>query len=104
MWIKNNNQDFSLDGFAAKLIEEKGLTNLDEEVISQLNEDLKERLEDRINAMIIEKMPPEKLEEFENLMDKATEEELQKFCQANIVDLDQAVAAELLAYRQIYLS
>ena len=92
-----------LEDFVGKLVEEKGLGHLDPEVLTQLKKDLLGRLEDRVNAIVLAKMPPEKLEEFEKLVDAGNEEKIQVFCSENIPNLDQSIAAELLAFRQTYL-
>lgn len=92
-----------LNEFIDRLIEEKGLDNLEEETLKQIKLDLHERLEDRINAAILEHMPPEKLEEFDSLLDAADESATQAFCKKNISNLDEVVAAALVAFRQTYL-
>lgn len=93
-----------LEDFVDRLVAEKGMTNLDPEVLAQVKKDLLDRVEDRVNAVIIEKLPPESLEEFEKILDGADEKEIQPFCQQRIPNLDQVIAAELLAFRQTYLN
>ncbi|MFA4826684.1 MAG: DUF5663 domain-containing protein [Candidatus Shapirobacteria bacterium] len=94
----------SLEEFAEKLLVEKGVGEMDAEIRQQMKKDLVDRLEDRINATILEKMPPEKLEEFEKLVDAPSQEEMTKFCAENIPDLDQMIAAELVSFRTTYLA
>ena len=89
--------------FAEKLLEEKNLEGVDNEVQEQLKKDLYERLEDRINAVIIEKLPLEKLDRFNTLVENANEEEIQAFTEENIPELEQFIANELLNFRQTYL-
>lgn len=93
-----------LDEFVSRLVTEKGLESLDGEVLTQLKADLKDRLEERVNAVVLEKLPPGCLEEFEHILDNGDEKEIQLFCQKNIFDLDQAIAVELLNFRQTYLN
>ena len=93
-----------LEDFVDRLVAEKGMTGLDPEVLAQVKHDLLDRVEDRINALIVEKLPPESLEDFERLLDGGDEKEIQAFCQTQIPDLDQKIAAELLAFRQTYLN
>jgi len=92
-----------LDQFVDRLVEEKGFENLTPEVRAQINDDLRNRLEDRINAIILEKLPPEKLEEFEKLVNTGNVEDIQAFSRENIPDLDQHIANELLAFRTTYI-
>ena len=93
-----------LEDFVDRLVAEKGMTNLDAEVLAQVKQDLLDRVEDRINALIVEKLPPESLEDFERLLNGGGEKEIQSFCSKHIPNLDQVIAAELLAFRQTYLS
>jgi len=93
-----------LDEFVNKLIEEKGLDNLDVETLKQIKSDLMSRLEDRINAAILAALPPEKLENFEKILDQGGTEEIQSFCSKNILNLDQLIASELMSFRQTYLT
>ena len=93
-----------LDDFVDKLIEEKGLENLDDEVLKQIKNDLTSRIEDRINAAILAALPSEKLEDFEKILELGNTEEIQLFCSKNILDPDQLVASELISFRQTYLT
>lgn len=97
-------QSVSLEKFVDKLVAEKGLQDLEAEVLSEIKSDLLGRLEDRINAVILEKIPPEKLEYFEKMLDNSDEKEIQEFCSRNILGLDQIIAAELLSFQNAYLN
>ena len=44
------------------------------------------------------------VEEFERLLDTGDDKDIQAFTQKQIPDLDQKIAAELLAFRQTYLN
>lgn len=94
----------NLDEFINEIIKEKNVTDLSPEVVEQLRSDLRDRLEDRINAAILDKVPEEKLEEFENLLDGQDQGKLQEFISAIIPDLDVVVSLELLSFRKLYLS
>ena len=93
----------SLDQFVDHLIVDKGLVDLDPEIREQVKSDLSERLDDRINALIVEKLPSEKLDGFNKILDSGSEREIQEFCRQNIFDLDQLIAVELMNFRQSYL-
>jgi len=98
------NQLKNLDPFVDKLVEEKGLDGLEKEVLDQIKVDLKDRIEDIINAKIVEKLPPEKLEEFEKLLDQNTSPQAtQKYVKDNIPDLEEVLARVFLNFRQTYL-
>lgn len=94
-----------LSVFVDRLLEERGVDGLDTEIVDQLKNDLLERVEDRINATILENMPSHALEDFEKLLDSdASDEEVQKFCAEKIPNLDEIIAATLLEFRDAYFS
>jgi hypothetical protein len=94
----------SLRVFVDNLVVEKELTNLDPEVLAQVKSDLLDRIEDRINAAIVEHVPAEKLEYFEQLVSRSDQKEIQSFCHRNIPGMDEIVAQELVAFRSTYLN
>lgn len=95
-----------LEDFVLKMLEEKGLKNLEPEVLSQAKQDLMSRLEDRINAAIVEKLPPEQLTTFDEMLKKEgiSGEEIQTFCRQHIPDLDLVIAQTLADFRRLYVS
>jgi hypothetical protein len=90
--------------FIDRLLEEKKIENVSPDVFSKIKEDLTGRVEDRINAAILENMPKEKLEEFNDLLDSANLEKIKPYCQKNIPNLDEIIANELMDFRNIYLN
>lgn len=99
-----NKTEETLLQFVNKLVEEKKIAeDVGPDVLEEIKNDLFERIEDRINAMILEKIPPHKLEEFEEKLGSDSDSDLQSFCEENIPNLDQEIASELLAFRQTYL-
>jgi hypothetical protein len=92
-----------LKQFADKLVAEKDFQGVDAEVMEQIKQDVYDRLEKRVDAFIMSALPPEKLEEFDKLLEVATEKQIQDFCVANIPNLDEEVAKQLLEFRQMYL-
>jgi hypothetical protein len=101
---KQQNIGDPLAQFVSRLVEEKGLTNLDGEILEQVEKDLYERVERIINAAVLEHMPPEKLEFFEKLLERSDQGEIQSFAQRNIPDLNEVVAKEMLHFRDTYLN
>lgn len=98
------NQSEAINIFIDRLIEEKNFKNIGPEVLEQIKEDLLDRVEDKINATVLEHMPKENLEEFNRLLDSANPADIQQFCQNNISNLDEIIAKELLNFRNIYLN
>jgi hypothetical protein len=96
--------EYSLDSFIDRLLVENGIEGLSDEVMEQLKSDLKERAEDMINAEILANMPESALSEFENKLDKGTDEEVQAFCRTHIENFDEVVAGGLIKLKKAYLT
>lgn len=93
----------SLGLFVSRLVEEKGLSNLDKGVLTQVKADLLDRVEDRINATIVEHLPEDQIEFFEKLVERGEKTEIHAFCERHIPGLDDMIAKELVAFRDTYL-
>lgn len=89
--------------FVSRLVEEKGLTDLDQEVLDQVKKDLYDRVERIINASVIESLSPEKLEFYEKLVERGEQAEIQAYAQRNIPGLNEIVAKTMLNFRDTYL-
>lgn len=93
----------SLELFVNQLVAEKGLEGLDDEVLAQVKEDLMSRVEDRVNAAILARMPEDQLPAFEKVLDGGDQKAIQAFCHKHVDDMDNVVAAELLSFRETYV-
>ena len=94
----------NLEKFVDELVEQKGFNEKDPEILKQIKLDLLDRVEDRINAMIMENLPADQLEAFEEKLDTGTDEEIQTFVKHHIPDLKDRVAFELVSFKSMYLS
>lgn len=103
---KNASSNLNLETFVDRLIEEKKFPeDLEKDILDEIKADLLSKVEDRINAVIIANLAPEKLEEFSKMLDNnIADVEMQKFCAENIPDLPQLIATELIVLKQSYLS
>lgn len=97
-------QMHALTEFVDRLIEEKRFAVTDPDVLRQIRLDLTERVEDRVNATVLENIPTEKLEEFSAFLDRASAEQVQEYCRKNIPNLDEAIAEALVGFRDTYLN
>lgn len=95
--------DEQLAPFVERLIKEKGLDYLEDDVLDEIRADLYSNLEDRINTVIVEKLPKDQLGAFEKLLDSGTGDDTQAFVRKHIPDLDEVVARELVGFRDTYL-
>lgn len=89
--------------FIDRLIEESSLKDLQDEALEEAKKGLRERVEDHINAALLAAMPPEKLEEFDQVLARGNAEEAQNFCSANIDNIGEVTAAALAGFRASYL-
>ena len=94
----------NLDEFVDKLIAEKGFSEKDPDVLEQIKLDLIDRLEDRVNAMVLERLPASCLEDFQELLDSGTPEAIQEFVTGYIPDIKERTAFELMTFKTMYLS
>jgi len=97
-----NQKNLDIESFVDKLVFEKGLSELDAEVLAQVKSDLVERVSNHVNATILEHMPDDKLDEFNKVLDN-DESAVREFVKDNIEDLDNIIAATLLSFRRTYL-
>ena len=98
-------KNLDLKNFVDRLMEEKKFPeSLEQEVLEQIKGDLMTRVEERINAVIINNLSEEKLEEFNKKLDEnISDQEMQEFCSKNIPNLPQLIASELIVFRDTYL-
>jgi hypothetical protein len=97
-------QEMDLQDFIDKLVREKReYEGLEPEVITEIKLELLERLEDRINAVVVNNIPEDQTEEFEKITESGTDEEVQAFTQKAIPDLAHLIATELIVFKQTYL-
>ncbi len=89
--------------FLDKLLAEKGMTDLDEEVYAQMRKDLYKRVEDRLNTAILNNLPKENWDDFEKLLDERDAGPIHRFLTNHITKLQSVIAAELLGFRSVYL-
>ena len=94
----------NLEEFVSKLIVEKGFGDKDPEILEQMKLDLTDRIEDRINAMVMEKLPEDAFDEFEAKLEGGDQTEIQKFIIQYIPDIKDRVAFELMSFKNMYLS
>lgn len=93
-----------IEDFLQKLLEEAGMDTASPEVREQMFKDLKLRLNDRLFGTVIANLIDEKLTEFRQITEKEiSEEELQKFIDANIPNAQEVFAQAMTDFRKDYL-
>lgn len=90
--------------FVNQIIDQKGLSGLDDAVRDQLASDMEARLIDQINRSIVEAIPEVKLSEFEKLADTAQNDSaIQEFFVANAIDTQKIATDTMLRFKDLYL-
>lgn len=97
--------DDELDKFIGEILTKKNLSGITDDVRAQLVTDMKERLLDQINRALVEALPDDKLEEFNNLLDSGdvNDDEVQQFISQSGVDVKKTTIATMLLFRDLYL-
>ncbi len=102
---QNLSADQMMNQFIDNLVKETGMDKkLEESTLIGLKKDLTERLENRIKAMILSQVIEDKLGEFEKLIDSGDATLTQKFCNENIANFPELLAAEFLNFRNRYIA
>lgn len=94
-----------IDEFIESILDEKGITDIEPDVRSELVEDMKKRLLDQINKAAIMKLSEEKAAELATLVDDPnfTNEKMTEFMQNSGVNLSEVTLETMLQFRSLYL-
>lgn len=94
----------ALSKFISDIIDAKGYKTLDSDVRRQLEQDLKNRLIDQINRAVLEALPENKIDGFNDLLDRgASQQEVQQYIATSGVDTKKITLETMLRFRSLYL-
>ena len=97
------NQD-AISKFISDIIDAKGYKTLDSDVRRQLEQDLKNRLLDQIDRAVLEALPENKIDGFNDLLDRnASQQEVQQYIANSGVDTKKITLETMLRFRSLYL-
>lgn len=97
------NQD-AISKFISDIIDAKGYKTLDSDVRRQLEQDLKNRLLDQIDRAVLEALPENKIDGFNDLLDRnASQQEVQQYIATSGVDTKKITLETMLRFRSLYL-
>lgn len=95
----------SVTVFLNQLLDEGGGAAVDPEVRTQMLNDLRSRLENRIFTTILTKLPGAELPTFEKLVTQpAPPTEIETYLRAKLPNFDELIAESLLSFRKMYVS
>lgn len=95
----------NIDDFIESLLDDKGVTDMPDDVRKELADDMKKRLLDQINKAAIMELSEDKAAELANLIDDPdfTNEKLTEFIQNSGVNLAEVALSTMLKFRNFYL-
>lgn len=95
----------NIDDFIETLLNEKGITDIEPDIKTELKEEMKGRLLDQINQAAIMELSEEKAAELASKIDdpEFTNEKMTEFMQNSGVNLTTVVADTMLKFRSFYL-
>ena len=95
----------NMDDFIESLLEEKGITDIDDDVKAELKEDMKKRLIGQINQAAAMELSEEKAAELASMVELPyfTSEKMVEFMQESGVDLSEVTRDCMIKFRNFYL-
>lgn len=90
--------------FLEGLLQDAGMTTLDDQMREEMIKELYARLDSFITSVIMENLPPEKLEEFTKMAEeKKTRQEMEEFLKAHVPNAAEVMAQAFIEFRNLYL-
>lgn len=94
----------ALSKFINDIIDAKNFKTLDGDVRQQLEQDLKNRLLDQIDRAVLGALPENKIDGFNDLLDRnASQQEVQQYIANSGVDTKKITLETMLRFRSLYL-
>lgn len=104
--IENMDEGEVMDLFIDRLIEDKGLENLNDKLRAEVHADLKERLVYQITRALIASLPEAEYAKLEAEMkdETATGEMINELISSGKVDADKITQEVMMKFREVYLN
>lgn len=94
----------ALSKFINDIIDAKNFKTLDGDVRRQLEQDLKNKLLDKIDRAVLGALPENKIDGFNDLLDRnASQQEVQQYIANSGVDTKKITLETMLRFRSLYL-
>lgn len=95
----------TIDEFIDSILNEKGITDVDPEIRTELVEDMKKRLLEQINKAAVMRLSEEKAAELAKLVEDPnfTDEKMAEFMKTSGVNLSEVALDTMLKFRGFYL-
>jgi hypothetical protein len=96
------NTDY-IDKYIDELLKEKGFDTSDIKKTERLKSEIESSLSDYIDLAIAKNVPEDKLEEFDDKIENATDKDLNEFILKNVPEVNYVISLALTEFRNIYL-
>lgn len=94
----------ALSKFINDIIDAKNFKTLDGDVRRQLEQDLKNKLLDKIDRAVLGALPENKIDGFNDLLDRnASQQEVQQYIANSGVDTKKITLETMLRFRSLYI-
>jgi hypothetical protein len=91
--------------FLVGLLTDAGMADMDEQVKEEMMTQLFERLDTYLAGVLVDKLPPEKMEEFIDMNNtEATPEQIDAFLKQNIPNAQEEFARAFAEFRNMYVN
>lgn len=97
-------EENQLKTFVRGVIAEKNLVGVEQEVIDQLVEDLSVRLEDQINAALLQQLSDENMAEFEQILDQNDVDKINEYFYNKNINVTEVTTQVMSRFRAAYLA
>jgi hypothetical protein len=99
-----NNKNLNFQQFIELLLFKKGVQGIDENTLTELKKDLEERLENFMNYKILEQVPENSWNEFEEFLSaNPNEEQIRNYLSKYIAEPEIFLTSVLKEFHDIYL-
>lgn len=104
--LNNMSEDELLDVYVSQLIFDKGLKDLNDDLLREVHKDIKERLVFQINRAMVAALPDDKLDELNKMLDegRADAENVSQLVNDAGIDAEKITEETMKKFREVYLS
>lgn len=96
-------QNQELKNFVTKIIEDKKLTGVEQDIIDKLTDELTSQLEESINRALINSLNDSQLQEFKTLVDGGETQKISTFFTDKNLPVQTIVTEAMAKFRVAYL-
>lgn len=96
-------QNKDIRAFAASLIKEKGLQDIDQQIVDKMIDEISVRLDEQINRELFNSLNDNQVEELKHLIDTNNQEAASTFFQDKGVPVQDVITKTMINFKKAYL-